>query len=49
VWEFFTTETAYDAVRQKVATLFPVHEIDQFTDLFWARIQQWRHDSAASV
>ena len=34
--------SAYDAVRQKVATLFPAHEIDQFTDLFWGRIQQWR-------
>ena len=28
VWDFFATETAYDAVRQKVATLFPAHEVD---------------------
>ena len=37
--------TAYDAVRQKVAALFPAHEVEQFTDLFWDRIQHWRHDS----
>jgi len=42
--EFFTTDTARQAVRSKVATLFPEHEVDSFTDLFWDRIQQWRHD-----
>ena len=28
-----------DAVRQKVTALFPAHEIDEFTELFWSRVQ----------
>jgi hypothetical protein len=40
--EFFGTERAKDAVRQKVAALFPAHEIEQFTEHFWAAIQRWR-------
>jgi hypothetical protein len=40
--EFFGTDIARDAVRRKVGALFPVHEVDSFTDLFWDRIQQWR-------
>jgi hypothetical protein len=40
--EFFTTELAKDAVRQKVAALYPAHEVESFTELFWARIRQWR-------
>ena len=46
VWEFFATPVAKDAVRQKVTALFPAHEVDAFTDLFWGRIQQWRADSS---
>jgi hypothetical protein len=42
VSEFFTTESARDAVRNKVAVLFPEHEVDEFTQLFWDRIQLWR-------
>ena len=42
VWEFFATDEAKDAVRQKVAALFPAHEVEQFTELFWDRIQTWR-------
>ena len=45
VWDFFATDIARDAVRQKVAALFPAHEVEQFTDLFWDRIQQWRQDA----
>ena len=41
-WEFFGTEEAKDAVRQKVSALFPPHEIEKFTELFWSRIQDWR-------
>lgn len=41
-WEFFGTEEAKDAVRQKVTALFPPHEIERFTELFWQRIQAWR-------
>ncbi len=36
---FFQSETAYDAVRQKVTALFPSHEVEPFTNLFWNRIQ----------
>ncbi len=41
-WDFFGTEEAKDAVRQKVMALFPPHEIEKFTELFWKRIQDWR-------
>jgi len=40
--EFFGTEIARDAVRKKVTALFPAHEIDEFTELFFSRIQRWR-------
>lgn len=43
-WEFFATPEAKDAVRLKVMALFPPHEVEQFTELFWKRIQQWRAD-----
>lgn len=43
-FEFFRTEKAKEAVRQKVAALFPEHEVEQFTEHFWAHIQQWCHD-----
>ena len=42
--EFFGTETAKDAVRQKVTALFPKHEVEPFTELFFKRIQAWRAD-----
>jgi hypothetical protein len=29
-------------VREKTAALFPAHEVEQFTELFWQRIQAWR-------
>jgi hypothetical protein len=45
VWDFFQTEVAYHAVRQKVAALFPPHELDLFTDIFWERIQRWRNEN----
>ncbi len=41
-WEFFATPVAKAAVRSKVAALFPAHEVEQFTELFWNRIQAWR-------
>ena len=43
-WEFFATPVARDAVRQKVAALYPAHEVELFTELFWKRIQAWRND-----
>ena len=49
MWEFFATPVAKDAVRQKVAALFPAHEVDAFTELFWNRIQTWRADASAET
>ncbi|CAN5831894.1 hypothetical protein BH11MYX2_BH11MYX2_28170 [soil metagenome] len=43
-WEFFGTPAAKDAFRQKVAALYPRHEVEQFTELFWRRVQAWRAD-----
>src|SRR5262245_38434207 len=40
--EFFGSNEAKEAVRKKVAALYPAHEIEQFTELFFGRIQQWR-------
>ena len=40
--EFFGSEVVLDAIRQKVDALYPVHELDEFTELFWNRIQAWR-------
>jgi hypothetical protein len=46
-WEFFGTQAAKDAFRQKVAALYPKHEVEPFTELFWRRVQAWRADSRA--
>lgn len=40
--EFFGTEVAKGYVRQKVAALFPAHEVHKFTEHFWGLIQFWR-------
>jgi hypothetical protein len=40
--EFFGSKIARDAVQQKVSALFPEHEIEEFTELFWQRIQDAR-------
>jgi hypothetical protein len=47
--EFFGTEVAKDAVRQKVHSLFPNAEVESFTELFWDRIQQWRSATTATA
>ena len=44
--EFFDTETAKDAVRQKVEALFPAHEVERFTEHFWGLIGFWRKTEA---
>ncbi len=41
-WEFFGTDQAKNAVREKVQALFPEHEWEQFTEHFWGLIQFWR-------
>jgi hypothetical protein len=48
-WEFFGTPRAREAVRLKVAALFPEHEVDAFTELFWSRIQAWREEVSVPV
>ncbi len=40
--EFFASETVHDAIGQKVKSLFPAHEVEAFTELFWNRVQEWR-------
>ncbi len=45
-WEFFGTPLAKQAVRSKVAALFPEHEIEEFTEHFWGLIQFWRKTEA---
>jgi hypothetical protein len=42
-WEYFGTMRAKEAVRRKVAVIFPEHEIEEFTEHFWGLIQFWRH------
>ncbi len=46
-YDFFGSETMRDAVRRKVTALFPPHEIDVFTELFFARVQHWREEEGA--
>ena len=48
-WEFFGTDVAKDAVRQKVAALYPAGEVEPFTELFWDRIQMWRSSPEAQA
>ncbi|MEM6453705.1 MAG: hypothetical protein AAF772_01285 [Acidobacteriota bacterium] len=46
VWEFFGTQVAKNAVRAKVKSLYPRHEIEPFTEHFWGMIQFWRKTEA---
>jgi hypothetical protein len=41
-YEYFATDRARQIVHNKVATMFPGHEVDHFTDHFWGLIQFWR-------
>ena len=44
--DFFGSDAAKAAVRKKVEALYPKHEWDRFTELFFDRIQLWRrHES----
>ena len=43
-YEFFGSAEARDAVRKKVAALYPPHEIDEFTQLFIDRIGEMAPD-----
>lgn len=46
-WEFFGTDAAKQAFRQKVAALYPAHEVEAFTELFYNRVQAWRAEARA--
>jgi hypothetical protein len=46
-YEFFGSPTMRDAVHKKVTALFPAHEIDEFTELFFNRVQRWREQEGA--
>ena len=41
-YDFFGGDLMRDAIRQKVTSLFPDHEIEEFSEFFWNRIQLWR-------
>jgi hypothetical protein len=41
-WEYFSTDRALEAVRRKVAVIFPPHEVDLYTEHFWGLLQFWR-------
>lgn len=45
-WEFFGTEACRAIVREKVAALYPAHEIEPFTDHFFGLVQFWRKTEA---
>jgi len=44
--EYFGSQDAKEVVRKKTAALFPSHEVEQFTDLFFSRIQTWRESES---
>ncbi|MDH3663902.1 MAG: hypothetical protein OEU92_28455, partial [Alphaproteobacteria bacterium] len=46
-YDFFGSDQMRDAIRQKVTTLFPKPEIEEFTELFWNRVQLWREQEGA--
>ncbi len=41
-WEFFGSDEALAIIRDKVASLYPEHEVERFTNHFWGLIQFWR-------
>ena len=48
-FEFFASDTVHEAITEKVTSLFPEHEIDSFTELFWSRVQKWRLEEGAGA
>lgn len=46
---YFGTEGVRAAIREKVESLYPEHEYDEFTQLFWDRIQKWREVEGNAV
>jgi hypothetical protein len=46
--EFFGSDVVRGAIHKKVSALYPEHEIEEFTELFWNRIQDWRGQQDAA-
>jgi hypothetical protein len=42
--DYFASDECKAAIREKTAALFPAHEVDKFSELFFARVQQYRAD-----
>jgi hypothetical protein len=45
--DFFASAAAREAIQAKVAALFPAHEVEAFTELFYQRVQSARTQGAA--
>jgi hypothetical protein len=41
-WHYFGSDRAKEAVRRKVAVLFPDSEVERFTEHFWGLLRLWR-------
>ncbi len=44
--DYFASDPCKNAVREKVAALYPEHEIEEFTERFWAAIGVWRDEES---
>ena len=43
--QWFASDRCKDAIRRKVAHIYPAHEVESFTERFWQLVQQWVQDS----
>ncbi|MBM4280392.1 MAG: hypothetical protein FJ137_06400 [Deltaproteobacteria bacterium] len=43
--DYFASAECKAAVREKTAALFPAHEVERFSELFFSRVQQYRADN----
>ena len=43
--DYFASAERKAAVREKTAALFPAHEVERFSELFFSRVQQYRADN----
>lgn len=41
-WDYFGGDACREAIHKKVAALYPEDEREEFTELFWRRVQLWR-------
>jgi len=45
---WFASERCLDAVRRKVANMYPAHEVDEFSARFFEQVQQYLRDEFTS-